>query len=160
MKIYFAGSIRGGREDQVLYASIVELLRAHGEVSTEHVAGSDLTEKGEDGPDDRFIHARDMVWLGGADAVVAEVSTPSLGVGYEIGRAVEAGKPVLCLFREGLGRVLSAMIAGCPQLEVLRYRDCGELAEPLGAFLRKRSPTPAALAEQDAQSRGKQPEGG
>lgn len=31
--------------------------------------------------------------------IVAEVTTPSLGVGYEIGRAVELKKTILCLFR-------------------------------------------------------------
>jgi len=31
--------------------------------------------------------------------VVAEVTIPSLGVGYEIGRAVALGKRVLCLYR-------------------------------------------------------------
>ena len=31
--------------------------------------------------------------------VVAEVTQPSLGVGYEIGRAVAMEKPILCLYR-------------------------------------------------------------
>ncbi|MFN7934629.1 MAG: nucleoside 2-deoxyribosyltransferase [Bryobacteraceae bacterium] len=135
MKIYFAGSIRGGREDQAHYHAILALLREHGEVLTEHVAEASLSDKGEDGPSDRYIHDRDMAWLGEAQAIVAEVTTPSLGVGYEIGRAVEAGKPILCLFREDGGRVLSAMIAGCPQIQVVRYTDASTLREPLRAFL-------------------------
>jgi nucleoside 2-deoxyribosyltransferase len=135
VRIYFAGSIRGGREDQACYEVIVALLREHGEVLTEHVADTALSDRGEDGRDDRHIHNRDMAWLGSADAIVAEVTTPSLGVGYELGRAVEARKPVLCLFREDGGRVLSAMIAGCPQIDVLRYRDASDLREPLRAFL-------------------------
>ncbi|KAB0354933.1 hypothetical protein FD755_022392, partial [Muntiacus reevesi] len=61
---------------------------------------------------DRFIHDRDLAWLQQADAVVAEVTQPSLGVGYELGRAVALHKPVLCLFRPQSGRVLSAMIRG------------------------------------------------
>lgn len=36
--------------------------------------------------------------------VVAEVTQPSLGVGYELGRAVALHKPVLCLFRPQSGR--------------------------------------------------------
>ena len=32
-------------------------------------------------------------------AIVAEVTQPSLGVGYEIGRAVAMGKRILCLYR-------------------------------------------------------------
>ena len=36
--------------------------------------------------------------------LVAEVTQPSLGVGYEIGRAVDMKKKVLCLFRPQSGR--------------------------------------------------------
>lgn len=47
--------------------------------------------------------------------VVAEVTQPSLGVGYELGRAIALNKPVLCLFRPQSGRVLSAMIRGAAE---------------------------------------------
>ena len=35
MKIYFAGSIRGGRDDVGLYEQIIEILNSYGEVLTE-----------------------------------------------------------------------------------------------------------------------------
>uniref|UniRef100_A0A2K6V3K9 2'-deoxynucleoside 5'-phosphate N-hydrolase 1 n=1 Tax=Saimiri boliviensis boliviensis TaxID=39432 RepID=A0A2K6V3K9_SAIBB len=54
--------------------------------------------------DDRLIHERDLAWLQQADAVVAEVTQPSLGVGYELGRAVALNKRILCLFRPQSGR--------------------------------------------------------
>ena len=38
MKIYFAGAIRGGREDVARYLEIVERLRQYGAVLTEHIA--------------------------------------------------------------------------------------------------------------------------
>uniref|UniRef100_A0A4W2F8K6 2'-deoxynucleoside 5'-phosphate N-hydrolase 1 n=1 Tax=Bos indicus x Bos taurus TaxID=30522 RepID=A0A4W2F8K6_BOBOX len=47
----------------------------------------------------KLIHDWDLAWLQQADVVVAEVTQPSLGVGYELGRAVALHKPVLCLFR-------------------------------------------------------------
>ncbi len=34
-----------------------------------------------------------------SDIIVAEVTQPSLGVGYELGRAVAMKKPILCLYR-------------------------------------------------------------
>ena len=46
-KIYFAGSIRAGRNDADLYARIVEVLRKYGKVLTEHVGDPNLTEKGD-----------------------------------------------------------------------------------------------------------------
>lgn len=36
--------------------------------------------------------------------LVAEVTQPSLGVGYEIGRAIDMNKRILCLFRPDSGR--------------------------------------------------------
>ncbi|WP_372950732.1 nucleoside 2-deoxyribosyltransferase [Mariniphaga sp.] len=138
MKIYFAGSIRGGREDAALYSQIIEYLKNFGEVLTEHIGDSSLTELGDDGYSDRFIHDRDLEWLLSAGVVVAEITTISVGVGYEIGRAVAAGKKVLCLFRPDSGRNLSAMIAGCPELEVLRYGNFDETKSAISAFLEKR----------------------
>lgn len=45
--VYFCGSIRGGREDQALYALIVSRLRRHGKVLTEHVTAAELDSRGE-----------------------------------------------------------------------------------------------------------------
>ena len=137
MKIYFAGSIRGGREDADLYMQIIEILSNYGEVLTEHVGDPSLTSLGDDGPSDRFIHDRDLEWLQVADVLVAEVTQVSMGVGYEIGRAVEAGKPVLCLFRPGAGKNLSAMIAGCPGLQLAEYQNQEEARHCIHEFLKK-----------------------
>ena len=94
---------------------------------TEHIGDPELTSSGDDGPDDRYIHDRDMQWLKSSDVMIAEVTTVSLGVGYEIGRAVESGKKVLCLYRKIPGKKLSAMIAGCPSLITVCYEHLDEL---------------------------------
>lgn len=125
MKIYFAGAIRGGREDAALYLELVRLLRPFGTVLTEHIADEELTSLGES-MDDRAIHDRDLVWLREADCLVAEVTTPSLGVGFEIGKATEWGLRILCLFRPQSGRALSALIAGNDQLAVRSYQNAGD----------------------------------
>lgn len=138
MKIYFAGSIRGGREDAALYQQIIEYLKTFGEVLTEHIGDANLTDLGDDGPTDNFIHDRDLEWLQSADVVVAEVTTVSMGVGYEIGRAVESRKKVLCLFRPDSGKNLSAMIAGCKDIVLLNYSNLNELKISVGNFLNPR----------------------
>ena len=133
MRIYFAGSIRGGREDRALYLEIIEQLREYGQILTEHIGDAQLTALGEM-TDDRGIHDRDLSWLKEAEYVVAEVTTPSLGVGYEIGKATEWGKPVLCLFRPVENRTLSAMIAGSDGLKVREYKSTRELKEIFDEF--------------------------
>ena len=120
-RIYFSASISGGRDDAPLYAALISALTHHGSVLTEHIGSPDLSDGGEDGPGDLEIYARDIAWLLEADVVIAEVTTPSLGVGYEVARAAGMGKSVVCLFRPESGRRLSAMIRGNPAVRVLEY---------------------------------------
>jgi nucleoside 2-deoxyribosyltransferase len=136
MKIYFAGSIRGGREDAALYLKIIDYLKTFGEVLTEHVGDLKLTELGDDGITDQYIHDRDLEWLLSADILVAEVTTVSMGVGYEIGRAVETGKKVLCLFRTDSGKNLSAMIAGTPDINLVNNKTYEEVRKEIEVFIR------------------------
>ena len=134
MKIYFAGSIRGGRDDAALYRQVIALLKRYGEVLTEHVGDAGLPRAGEDGPSDEAIYERDMAWLAEADVVIAEVTIPSHGVGYEIAQAEALGKPVLGLHRRGTGRRLSAMLAGNPALRCETYDSVEELRPILKRF--------------------------
>ena len=136
MKIYFAGSIRGGRDDRKKYFELIEFLSTHAEVLTEHVGLESLGDSGETDLHDDAIYQRDLEWLSSADAVVAEVTTPSLGVGYEIGIAEKLGKPILCLFDESRsGYRLSAMLSGNENLQVNRYHAMGEAKRQITEFI-------------------------
>jgi 2'-deoxynucleoside 5'-phosphate N-hydrolase len=121
MKIYFAGSIRGGRDDKELYLQLIQYLSNYGEVLTEHVGDLNLTEFGEDGPSDDWIFERDISWIEKTDVLIAEVSTPSLGVGYEIAKAELLGKKILCLYRNQKNKRLSAMINGNKDMIIKNY---------------------------------------
>ena len=100
MKIYFAGAIRGGREDQNLYFKLIEYIGTKADVLTEHIGLESISNAGEKKLSDFEIFNRDVDWLKSAQGVIAEVTTPSLGVGYELGIAETMNKPVLCLFRD------------------------------------------------------------
>lgn len=121
MKIYFAGSIRGGRDDQELYFSIINELGNFGTVLTEHIGNKDLSDRGEAALTDKEIFDRDMGWIKDSDVVVAEVTTPSLGVGYELGQAESMGKEIICLYREVDNKRLSAMVSGNPYMKIFKY---------------------------------------
>jgi len=137
IKIYFAGSIRAGRSDAALYNELIHYLKTFGTVLSEHVGDMALTDKGDDGPDDKTIYNRDMAWLKDCDLVVAEVTVPSLGVGYELGRAAALNKPVLTLYRPQPGKPLSAMIAGSDAIVTAKYSDTGQAKEIIGRFIEK-----------------------
>ncbi|QQR77731.1 MAG: nucleoside 2-deoxyribosyltransferase [Candidatus Moraniibacteriota bacterium] len=134
MKIYFAGSIRGGRGDKDLYLQLIQHLAKHGKVLTEHVGDGNLTEIGEDGPNDEYIYERDMDWVRQSDVVIAEVSTPSLGVGYEIGKAEDMNIKMLCLYRNQQNKRLSAMISGNPNVKIARYETFEDAVSHIDSF--------------------------
>jgi nucleoside 2-deoxyribosyltransferase len=68
------------------------------------------------------VYTRDTDWVRAADVLIAEVSVPSHGVGYEIAFALGLGKPVLCLCQQG--RAVSKMITGNPDplLKIAMYQ--------------------------------------
>jgi len=121
VKIYFCASITGGRDDASIYRVFIDDMKKYASVLTEHIGNLDIL--GEKHVDDREIHDRDLAWLYEADIVIAEVTQPSLGVGYELGRATEWGKPILCLYRPSTGKRLSGMIAGSDGIELKSYQD-------------------------------------
>ena len=134
MKIYFAGSIRGGRDYQEFYADIIKQLSEYGEVLTEHIGSEELSSQGEAGYTDRQIFNRDIAWIEEADVIVAEVTSPSLGVGYELGKSECLGKKVLCLFNARNESPLSAMIAGNDNFQVKSYRKMSDVKQILESF--------------------------
>jgi 2'-deoxynucleoside 5'-phosphate N-hydrolase len=148
LKIYFAGSIRGGRADAALYHELIQFLFTFGTVLTEHVGDARLTEAGDDGPNDRAIHDRDMAWLAACDLVVAEVTAPSLGVGYELGWACALKKPILCLYRPREGKQLSAMIAGSENIVTSPYATPDQARQIIRSFIESSIPRPGAGAVQ------------
>ncbi len=135
MKIYFSCSLTGGRADEKIYGVIVDILLAQGhEVLTAHLARPEVMAE-EQRVSPREVYERDLQWLQEADALIAEVSTPSHGVGYEIALALLQGKPVLCCYRAG-ARV-SKMITGndLPNLTVRAYGNEAEALKIVHQFL-------------------------
>jgi len=141
MNIYFACSITGGRAYEAVYQSITRaLLDAGVEVPTAHLAETGVVDE-ERIIQPRAVYERDVAWMRSADALIAEVSVPSHGVGYEIGFALNLGKPVLCLHEQG--RAVSKMITGNPHpnLIVRSYQNSVQAAELARDFFSTLHPT-------------------
>jgi len=133
MKIYFAGSIHGGRDDKEIYFKIINHVKKFGHVLNEHVGDQKLTDLGE-AIEHEQVYERNMQWIREADVFIAEVSTPSIGVGYEIAIAEQMGKKILCLFRQQEGKKLSCMIAGNKILTVKEYTNLEEALQHVEDF--------------------------
>ena len=125
-KIYFAGSIRGGRNDANLYKRIIEFIQREHIVLTEHVG--DLSLSKSEGMKDRdvAIFEQDTAWLRESDLVIAECTTPSLGVGYELAYAEKEHKPVH-IFYDKSRTSLSAMLTGNKYFYLHPYKDEEEI---------------------------------
>lgn len=136
MKIYFAAAIRGAKEPIAVetYRSLIAYLQNYGSVLTEHIANPEIFTEGETDFSDSYIYERDINWLLSADLVVAEVSYPSLGVGFEIATAVEHNKKILCLKRKDCKKI-SAMISGCEKLELREYNDISEAKDLIADYI-------------------------
>ena len=136
-KIYFCGSIRGGRNDVQLYQRIISMIKNQGYiVLTEHIASPEVFGLERDKSDNE-IWIEDMSWLEESDTVIAECSTPSLGVGYELAVAKQLGKPTYVFARKTeRPHSLSAMIAGDPYYHIFMYSDKDELFHTLTSLLK------------------------
>jgi 2'-deoxynucleoside 5'-phosphate N-hydrolase len=137
MNLYFACSITGGREFEPIYQELITALIADGhEIPTAHLAESNVLAT-ESFADAHEIYERDAAWIRAADALIAEVSIPSHGVGYEIGFALNMGKRVLCIHQEG--RKISKMISGNPhpKLVVEKYKDIEQAVASVREFIKK-----------------------
>ena len=131
MKVYFAGSIRGGRADAALYNRIIGYIKKNAIVLTEHVGNLDLQENNTP----EGIYSQDIAWLKEADLVIAECTNPSLGVGYELAFGEKLGKPCH-IFYDKNRTVLSAMLSGDGYFAVHPYEKEKDIYSVLDDILR------------------------
>lgn len=133
-KVYFAGSITGGRDFVDTYVEIIAYLKENFNVLTEHIGNKNINANGEMEKSPEYIFTRDCDWIAEADFIIADVSNPSLGVGYEIGLGESIGKPILCLYKIS-DRRISSMITGNKYLTVYGYNTIEEAKDIIDEFV-------------------------
>jgi nucleoside 2-deoxyribosyltransferase len=111
--------VRGDRGGVLAARAIAERLRTLGhEVLTSHLL-EDGVDDAEASRSERDVFERDRAWLDACDAVVAETSGSSYGVGFEVGyvtgRAPSTGQRVFVVHDAARRHQLSRLILG--------YRD-------------------------------------
>lgn len=118
-KVYFAGSIRGGRDDAQLYKDLIAHINETDKVLTEHIGDLSISLL-ENERRDKQIYEQDTAWLRECDLVIAECTSPSLGVGYELAYAEKYEKETHILYRSSKCQ-LSAMLTGCDFYHIYTY---------------------------------------
>ena len=134
MKVYFAGSIRGGRVDADLYRRMIELIQETDTVLTEHIGAPVIRESGSDAD----IYTQDTTWLREADLLIGECTCPSLGVGYELAYAERFEVPVHIFYNRTKAH-LSAMLSGNSYFHIYPYEQEAEIFPILRDILRQKT---------------------
>jgi hypothetical protein len=134
MIIYCAGPIKGNTTFQENYSEIVRIVESMG-----HTALSEKSSKFSSTIllSDKQVYTRDIKWIDGSKIMIAEVSGPSLGVGFEISYALLVKKiPVLAVYHEQVGQI-SSMISGCSdaKLQVKKFSDIDDLTNIIKNFI-------------------------
>ena len=138
-KIYFAGSISGGRNDAELYGRIIRMMQETDTVLTEHIGKIEYSTKNRTIADEQAVYNQDTAWLLESDLVIAECSQPSLGVGYEMAFAEAHNKPVYIFHRVPSDIHFSAMLCGDSYFHVYSYRTEYELHSKIRQILNEES---------------------
>ncbi|HQT95124.1 MAG TPA: nucleoside 2-deoxyribosyltransferase, partial [Thermoanaerobaculaceae bacterium] len=131
MRVYLAAAMTNGARDLGAIRALLASIEGEGhEVPTRHVADPRGREvEGE--ATDAEVAQRDLAWVMSCDALVAEVSTPSHGVGVEVATALQHGIPVLLLHRRDA--VVSRLMLGLTGVESAAYSDPDAIAPAVRA---------------------------
>src|SRR2546427_12630192 len=116
MRIYLACTVRGDRTGALAARAIAERLQRHGhEVLTMHLLDDDV-DAAESQLTEEEVYRRDIEWLSTCDALVAEASGSSYGVGFEVGyvlgRAGVSGQQVVLVYDAARHHAISRLITG------------------------------------------------
>ena len=134
MKIYVSGSIYGGTQKIDTYKILIEELEKYGEVLNKEIAdpntiANEVYQKDED------IYEDLEKKLISADILFAEVSIPSLGVGYELGFADKLNKKIIAIYDKNYTEKVTTMIRGNKRITLIPYQRIEEITNNLDKIL-------------------------
>ena len=134
MKIYISGSIYGGTEKIETYQKLIPALEKYGEVLDKQIADPN-TIANEAFQTDEDIYLDLEQKLISADLVFAEVTIPSLGVGFELGFADKLGKRIIAIYDEIYTPKVSTMIRGNKRIKLIPYKDISQIINNLDSLI-------------------------
>ena len=135
MKIYVSGSIYGGTQKIETYKKMIELLENYGEVVDKQIADPNTIANEAFQTDEEIFGDLEKL-LNKADLVFAEVSVPSLGVGYELGYADKLGKKIIAVYDKNYTNKVTTMIRGNKRIKLIAYNNIEEVFENFEKLLK------------------------
>jgi len=135
MKIYVSGSMYGGQQKINIYKKLIDKLEEYGEVLTKQIADPDAIKK-EVFQKDEDIYKDLENKLEKADIIIAEVSVPSIGVGYEIGYASKLNKKIIAIYDKNYIDKVTTMIRGNKKIRIISYEDINEIIDNIEEIIK------------------------
>jgi len=131
MKIFFCASIRGKRGE--LYQRIVRILKNRArKVFANHILRTNQKKMDAWTPAEKDLyHKRVLENLRKSDVVVAEISYPSMSIGYLIALSVSWQKPTIVLFFGKEAPNILSSLESFGHLRVIEYQDIKEMEQYL-----------------------------
>lgn len=134
MKIYVSGSIYGGTQKIDTYKILIDELEKYGEVLDKQIADPNVIENEKYQKDeDTFQDLEQKMTI--ADIIFAEVTIPSLGVGYELGFADKIGKKIIAIYDETYTKKVSTMIRGNKRIKLIPYKNINDICKEMSKLL-------------------------
>lgn len=130
MKIYVSGSMYGGQQKIDTYKKLVDKLEEYGEVLTKQIADPKAIENEKYQKDEDIYNDLEKK-LEKADILIAEVSVPSIGVGYEIGYASKLNKKIVAIYDKNYIDKVTTMIRGNKNIKIIPYKDIREILDKI-----------------------------
>lgn len=134
MKIYISGSIYGGQEKIETYKILIKELEKYGIVYDKQIADPEVIDK-EVFQKDEEIFLNLESCIKDADILFAEITVPSLGVGYEIGLADSLGKKIIGIYDKTKINKVSTMLRGNKRIRIIEYSNIKEITDNLERYL-------------------------
>ena len=134
MKIYVSGSIYGGTQKIDTYKIMIDELEKYGEVLDKQIADINTIENEKYQKDEEIFEDLERKIMM-ADIIFAEVTIPSLGVGYELGYADKLGKKIIAIYDETYTKKVSTMIRGNKRVKLIPYKDIKEICKNMNELL-------------------------
>ena len=134
MKIYVSGSMYGGQQKIDTYKKLVDKLEEYGEVLTKQIADPEAIENEKYQKDEDIYNDLENK-LEKADILIAEVSVPSIGVGYEIGYASKLNKKIIAIYDKNYLDKVTTMIRGNKSIKIIPYKDINEILDNIKDIL-------------------------
>ena len=136
MNIFFTYKKRGSQDNEDRCLEIIEYLKKYGTITSAYIRERNIDYSGAKLTDKEILE-RNSKMIREADILVAEVTTPSLGVGYQIHFSKTINKRIVCLYKNQIKTELSPIINGDEGLEIIKYDTLKELFSKLDIIFNK-----------------------